>query len=340
MSTLELAPYFHPTQIVLVDDDIDFLGNLTLQLEADLPYLLFDSTAKALSYINDKQMTQRSRRRFFRLQDSAGSEQRLALDIDAIGRELHFSDRFSQISVAMVDYAMPQMNGLDFCRQIRDPHIKKILFTGVASEEAAVAAFNDGVIDRYIRKSERYVYDNLNYTIRSLQLAHIRETFASASDVFNVSAPSWLADDHVVSLMETLRQRHRIVEYYLLDRPSGFMLIDGDGRMYRLVLASPEDHDEQVHRAQTLGAPEACVRGLERREILLSPSLLTQADDAASDALRHWARYARPATALASQHYGAWALFEERDMPGASPAPDATFSRYLDWLDTVGYALM
>ena len=340
MSTLELAPYFHPTQIVLVDDDIDFLGNLTLQLEADLPYLLFDSASKALSYINDKQMTQRSRRRFFSLQPGADGEQRVTLDIDAIGRELHFSDRFSQISVAMVDYAMPQMNGLDFCRQIRDPHIKKILFTGVASEESAVAAFNDGVIDRYIRKSERYVYDNLNQTIRSLQQAHIRETFASASDVFNVSAPSWLADDHVVALMEALRQRHRIVEYYLLDNPAGFMLVDGDGRLYRLVLASPEEHDQQLLRVRALGAPDACIRALARREVLVSPTLLAQADDAASDALRHWTHYARPATALASQRYGAWALFEERDMPDATPAPDATFSRYLDWLDTVGYALM
>ena len=46
--TIEVPPYFHPTQVVLIDDDIDFLGNLSLQLDADLAYLLFDSTRKAL----------------------------------------------------------------------------------------------------------------------------------------------------------------------------------------------------------------------------------------------------------------------------------------------------
>jgi len=339
MSALELCPYFHPTQIVLVDDDIDFLGNLSLQLEADLPYLLFDSTAKALSYINDRRIDSRSRQRFFRLAEQDG-EQKIVLDIDAISRELYFSNRFSQISVAMVDYAMPQMNGLDFCRQIRNPHIKKILFTGVATERAAVDAFNDGVIDRYIRKSERYVYDHLNSTIRELQQMHIRETFAAASDVFSVAGPSWLADSHVIDLMETLRQRYRIVEYYLVARPSGFLLIDGEGRMYRLLLSSPEEQTEQLRRARQAGAPEECLQAIDRGEILLSPSVLDIASDGQSDVLRHWSRYSSPATPLAGPRYGFWALFDQRDMPGAPPPPEATFSRYLDWLDTVGYSLM
>ncbi|MES1924673.1 response regulator [Salinisphaera sp. T31B1] len=339
MSTAELAPYFHPTQIVLVDDDIDFLGNLSLQLEADLPYLLFDSTTKALGYINDRQIDGRSRERFFRVCEGEGG-QRVSLDTDAIAREMHYSNRFSQISVAMVDYAMPQMNGLDFCRRIQNPHIKKILFTGVASEKAAIDAFNDGVIDRYIRKSEHLVYDHLNSTIRELQQAHIRETFSHASDVFHVAAPSWLEDRHVIALMENLRRRYHIVEYYLVSDPAGFMLVDGEGNLYRLMLITPEERDAQIALMRRAGAPRDCLKALERGEVLIAPSVAQLVAAGESDILRHWSRYSRPSTALNSHRYAFWALFDQRDMPGAPSPPDATFSRYLDWLDTVGYSLM
>ncbi|GAB3675250.1 response regulator [Salinisphaera aquimarina] len=339
MSRTELAPYFHPTQIVLVDDDIDFLGNLSLQLEADLPYLLFDSTHKALSYINDRKADHRSRQRFFRVSEGPGDERQVVIDTESIVREMHFSNRFSQISVAMVDYAMPQMNGLEFCRRIENPHIKKILFTGVATESDAVEAFNTGVIDRFIRKSERHVYDHLNSTIRELQQAHIRDTFAAASDVLDVAAPALLADPEIIALMDDLRTRYRIVEYYLVSEPTGFLLVDGEGHLYRLVLSSPADREFQVKRAKAANAPSDCLKILARGEALLDPAVLDAAA-ARSDILRHWPRYARGAVALKSDPSCRWAVFDQRDVEGAPAAPQSTFSRYLEWLDTVGYSLM
>ena len=342
MTATELVPYFHPTQIVLVDDDIDFLGNLTLQLEADLAYLLFDSTAKALTYVNDGQPQDGTRQRFFRIAGSeprsisvaeANAPARVTLDTDAIRREMLFTNRFSRISVVMVDYAMPQMNGLEFCERIDNPYIKKILFTGVATEADAVDAFNRGVIDRYIRKSEHQVYEHLNRTIRELQHAHIRDTFAAAGEVFEVESPSFLEDPAVASLMATLAAGHGFVEHYLCANPPGFILIDGDGRMRRLVLYDGAERARQMNAARRAGAPAACLEALAEGRVVFDPA-------AGEDRFERWARDTSAAERLEGRELYAWSLFHHVPELDASGGPTATYNRYLEWLDTVGYALM
>lgn len=168
MAKLAIQPYFHPTTVVFVDDSIDFLSNLSLQLDAALAYRLFDSPSSALKYINNtKEARSLSHRFFATIKDTVSgstTEPVLHLDMAAIQQEVRNTERFAETAVVIVDYAMPQMNGIEFCEQIDSPHIKKVLFTGVADEEVAVRAFNEGIIDRFIRKSERDVYEEVNTT--------------------------------------------------------------------------------------------------------------------------------------------------------------------------------
>jgi hypothetical protein len=49
---------------------------------------------------------------------------------------------------------------------------KKILFTGAADEKVAVGAFNRGLIDRYIKKSDDHALDILEVEIAALQRAY------------------------------------------------------------------------------------------------------------------------------------------------------------------------
>jgi CheY-like chemotaxis protein len=345
MTMPELLPYFHPTQIVLVDDDIDFLGNLSLQLDADLAYLLFNSTQKALAYINDREVHMLPRQRFFNVLETAcdnGTDSeptRVGLNTEALVNEMYFTNRFSRISVAMVDYAMPQMNGLEFCERIRNPHIKKILFTGVATEADAVDAFNRGVIDRFIRKSEYQVYTHLNHTIRELQAAHIRDTFAAASEVFAVEKPPLLADPAVIELMEELKARYSAVEYYLASQPWGFLLVDADGGVSRLVLCDAAQRAAQLKAAQATGAPPNCLEALATGRVIMNPAVLDDNGQVA-DVFRQWTKHCRPAAALPGPHGYTWAVFKRRADEAARHPPIATYNRYLEWIDTLGYSLM
>ena len=68
---------------------------------------------------------------------------------------IYNKERFGETSVVVVDFAMPQMNGEEFCRklgQLKGNSVKIIMLTGEADEEMAVRLFNAGVIDKFLRK--------------------------------------------------------------------------------------------------------------------------------------------------------------------------------------------
>ena len=153
-----LFPYHFPTTVVLVDDNPRFLESLVLELPEQPATLTFTAAEEALAVVNAPPRTPPLYRRLFshhraRPRDPADA-QLIHLDLSLIEREISNPDRFRAVSVVVVDYDMPGLDGLEFCRRIEDPHVRKILFTGVADEKVAVAAFNDGLIDRD-RKSTR-----------------------------------------------------------------------------------------------------------------------------------------------------------------------------------------
>jgi len=343
MSNESLLPYFHPTQVVLVDNDIDFLGNLSLQLDADLAYLLFDSTEKALHYINERETHTPNTRRFLMPEAdehagraSGGVPQ---LDAGAIAQEMFHANRFAQISVAMVDYAMPQMNGLELCRRIRNPSVKKILFTGVATESDAIEAFNSGLIDHYIRKSEHRVYEAVNRRIRELQRAHIRGFFDSAAEVFRFGAPPFLSDHGVISLMEELRRRLSYVEYYLAAAPDGFWLVDADARVWRLVLSDAACRAAQAAFLDTHGAQDAVREQVMNGDQILDPCVML-AGGTPSDAQGQWVNRLRPAARLDGSSAYRWALFEAEAPDHGEERSVFSYNRYVDWIDTQAFSMM
>jgi signal transduction histidine kinase len=60
----------------------------------------------------------------------------------------------NQIDVIMTDQRMPEMTGVEFLKQVRDPHpdATRLLFTGYADISAVIAAINQGNVYRYIAK--------------------------------------------------------------------------------------------------------------------------------------------------------------------------------------------
>ena len=345
MSTIEIAPYFHPTQIVLIDDDVNFLGNLSLQLDADLAYLLFDSTRKALDYLNQRQCSTIVRDRFFRETQPnrqkngapGNSRDLLEIDIEAISQEMYSSDRFSQISVVLVDYAMPQMDGLRFCQSITDPHVKKILFTGVATESLAVDAFNEGLIDQYIRKHEHAVYDRLNRAIRQFQRDYILDLFMAAADVLPLAVPDVLSDPAIAELIEELRKHSDLVEYYVACDPDGFFFATSEGRLKRVVIRTKSDLAMLGARLAKTGMTKDLARRVAAAELIPNPYV--DKSPATTGVEQYRTDVAEAMPMLDGANDFRWALFDVtiNDEP-ASLKP--SYSEFLEWLDTVGYSMM
>ena len=246
---------------MFVDDSSDFLANLSLQLDSQLAYRLFDSPIDALVTLNaqrhESSLTQKYFSRYRYVEDFSLSNHVIDIDLNKIHREVHDEHRFEEVSVVVVDYVMPEIDGLEFCRQIKNPLIRKVLLTGKADEKFAVQAFNEGIIDRFIRKNDAAALSTLNDVISELQRDYFSTAQKPLADTLKVGTPRFLHDAKFASLFQQLCAQHHIVEYYLCANPDGMLMLSASGAARLLLAYTEKDIQAQYEIAFEQAAPQA-----------------------------------------------------------------------------------
>lgn len=231
-----ISPYFHPTTVVLVDDDSHMLRSLILGLDLDmLPHRAFHDSQEGLDFINQDRYREKFVNRLTMSEEDAVVDS-IYFDPRSVLSELKSPDRFHQISVLIVDYEMPGMKGLELCEKIQNPFIKKILLTGVADENIAVEAFNQGVINRYIRKHDPEFLTLLQEAILKAQQQYFQDLFQIPLQALSLRSESTaLVEPTFVKDFYERVASHNIQEYYLVEGTGTFIMVGSDGKKYSLV---------------------------------------------------------------------------------------------------------
>ena len=138
-------------------------------------------------------------------------------------------ERFAHVSVIIVDYDMPGMNGIEFCRQLSEYPMKKIMLTGKATQAIAVEAFNGGLIDCFLLKHQEDISSTIREEVRIRQDDYFDDITSSVKFALSLQSPDPLDDDAFRDTFHRLRLKHNIVEYYLTARPEGVLMIRDDG---------------------------------------------------------------------------------------------------------------
>lgn len=252
-----LTPFRFPTTTVMVDDHETYLGVVPLMLDPLQRIRSFSSPRQALAALRG----QESRAVpgggwLYRWREHPASNHELmALDIDAIARTMHDPARFAEVSVVVVDQAMPEMDGLDFCRQLDNPYLGKVLLTGRADDETAIEAFNSGLIDRFIRKNDPRAMEKLQQAILALQQRYFERAGQFVSEAMALGDVHFLRDPVFVPVLREVVARFPAVECYLHVNPTGLLLIDPDGEGRFLLIQTDDDLRTHYEIASDLGAP-------------------------------------------------------------------------------------
>lgn len=246
MQYFSIPTCYFPSTALFIDDSRDFLLNFVLQLDEGLAYRVFDSPFDALDCIHKKRceldmLSQRCLSEYTEAKNCPLTNHTINLDLTAIHAEIYNPRRFAEISVVVVDYAMPGMDGLEFCRRIENRNIRKILLTGKADEKLAIDAFNEGLIHRYIQKSDPNVAELITRGIYDLQFQYFHLMSGMVARMLSVTSPSCLHDKKFAEFFYRLRQEKGIVEHYLADNSGSFLLLDDDANSSFLIVRSEED---------------------------------------------------------------------------------------------------
>jgi CheY-like chemotaxis protein len=308
---MTLPIYQHPTMTVLVDDSPSFLHSLRYQLGPGFPSIGFTDTGEAIAWLREHGAAPPALAGL--LSPSVDTytlspqPYNIALHVEQVCGIRTRPQRFMTPSVLVVDYSMPGMNGIEFCEAVRDLPFRKILLTGVADERVAIEAFNRGLIDRYVRKSDAHALDRLEAELTQLQEGYFLSQSASLRMLLSLHDYSFVNDPAICGLVRELGARHKIVEHYLYKTPPGFLMYDRDARPWLLAVETEQTMNAHYEIALDGGAPPSLLEALRQRRVVPNFS----DGDGMYSPLRHkeWHRFTSPALSCHGRELYYWAMF-------------------------------
>lgn len=325
-----LPVYQHPASTVLVDDSRSFLSSLAFQLTPRFGCRTFYDAREALAWLRTEQQsragTGREAIRVGYDEDSDSLDRRnVSLYLDRIYRIVMDRRRFGTPAVLVVDYAMPEMTGVELCTQLREMPIKKILLTGQADERIAIDAFNRKLIDCFIKKSDPGAIDMLRTEIPRLQQAFFNEQTLTLKDLLARHVYAFLDDPAIGAVVEDLSNRYRFVEHYLFPNPPGILFFDERGKPTLMVIETAEGLTAQYEVAIDQGAPAELLAAL--REFRVVPFFSDTGGMYLKQIGENWLSHCLPAQVCRGRNVYYWALF---DLPAQYlQGPVYSYAEYL-----------
>lgn len=245
--------FYHPSTVIFVDDQKEFLDALQYRLSKNLisDALFFTNPISALNHIKANDALT-SIYKNLNLVGTDASEIDIqerdvltSFHLDEICKIVYNPKRFNVQSVLVVDFMMPEMDGISFCKELKHTPIKKVLLTAQTDHKLAINAFNEGLIDYFLIKEEG-VINKLLLVIEEMQ----NNFFSSLpSNVLLDILPS-RDKPSIVGFYQKIISDFNVIEFYLLDRCGSILMITKENEVLTLVISTTQDLDDYASVAE------------------------------------------------------------------------------------------
>ncbi|SRR3989339_10428 len=277
---------YFPTTVAVIDDSQSFLAMINKRLDKKQPRLLFNNPKVALKKVNSLKKSNAdleyvlknlSLDEIHELETQPHSNTLVDVNLKWLHQKIYDPERFNCIPVMLVDYSMPDMNGIELCQQIKDKTIKKILVTSMSDYRLAVRAFNDGVIDKFILKGASNLFDQINASILEAQLDYFRKLYGMdgiLGFIFRNRLPFDQSDYR--EAFHSICKHIDFIEYYILDEWGSTLFLNEQGKSTWLMIQTEENLREFYSVAQDNHAKKNILTALKNKKS--APMLIAEED--------------------------------------------------------------
>jgi len=290
---------YHPTTVLSVDDDIDFLKNLSLRVSDKLVLLSFDSPKKAMEYTKNQHSHLPFTNRC--LIEKNGTT---TFDIFSVRNEIYNKDRFEEIIISVTDYDMPYKDGIELVKSMEFPEevsqYSHIFLTGKFSADFKDKLAKIGLSTEYIGKEDPDFVNKLMALIEKRSAMIFQRYSYSPARILSANKNervTVLFDGNFAPIFNAFIKENNICELYLFDKQGSFMFLDDNANLSWLFVRNEYGIENSITLANHYGAPNYVINALKNKDIILS---LYEKEDFEKIGKINWDDYLCPATIFES----------------------------------------
>ena len=237
---LVMPLFFYPTTLTWIDDDGFFIKIVSDTFkEQGYRCKIYLSAASFLKFWEEYQATT-DKISFFATPDDNDYEVNHELPVHVNFKsiiDLYYNkDRIKDMSAIIVDFKMPGVTGIELMQKLSEATIKRILLTGEPDDQLAIDAFNEGIIERFVRKRDCNFISDLNFYINRLTTQYFCDITKPL--LSHLEADYFLpqSDPIFIDFFVQWAQINNIVEYFLFDKNGSMLAINKQGEAFYFVI--------------------------------------------------------------------------------------------------------
>lgn len=263
--------FYHPIKVIFLDDNRAFLDALDLEFSNQINMLTTSNPDKTLQIIGNHNKD--INKPIFKLMNDVNVDTINNRFIDfAVSNLLNLiydKTRFDNVAVLVVDYEMPDINGIEFCQRLKKRKIFKIMLTAEADKDTAIKAFNNGLIDKFIFKTSEDLYPEITLAMHELSQRYFRELSLNIIKGHESSINDLFDNELYQQLFTKVASQVQAVEYYLVDNSGSFLFLDKDANPTWLIVRNHKELTEQLDLLQGYDLPEKIMISVAKKEKIL-----------------------------------------------------------------------
>lgn len=266
-----LSMHHRPGTVAIVDDDPDFLEMMAMTMPRDWTIEPYERPSSCLVALQEEQAT---------WEEDLWRQQQIVhlwhLGAPLIPQILRYFEanrnRRAFTRVAVVDYMMPGLSGLELLRDLPGLHAQRILLAGFPDDTLATAAFNGGLIDHFLLKQSPRFRSNLVAAVEKLagrpNARHHQLWWATLQK----GHAAMLLDRAVTGEISAFLHKH-FVEWIVIGQPFGVVALDGAGHAHWVQLEPRAHLNELAELAADDGASPDQIEAIKRGDRLSNVEL-------------------------------------------------------------------
>lgn len=190
-------------------------------------------------------------------------------DINSLKEAIYDKDRFSHVTVLVIDQNMPDLNGIELCEKLIGHPAKKIILTNEQNDKLVIEAFNNGIIDYFIPKDEPNLIKHLTAAVTNLQQAYFHEVSIPLISAIKKQDKSFLNSDYFIAELNRFIKKNNIYELYLLDINGSYLGISNNSDAYAFLVKNDEQITSLLEIAADFPVDQNFLNKIKNKEQLL-----------------------------------------------------------------------